>query len=41
MAAPGWEPQAFDVRGQLIPTKPGGMEQDYKLCWGSEGALGA
>lgn len=28
MAAPGWEPQAFDVRGQLIPTKPGGMEQD-------------
>ena len=41
MAAPGWEPQAFDVRGQLIPPKPEGNGARYKLSWGLEDALGA
>lgn len=40
MAAPGREPQAFDVRGQLIPTKAGGNGARHTLL-GSEDALGA
>lgn len=39
MAALGWEPLAFEVRGQLIPTKSRGNGASSKLCC-TEDALG-